>query len=63
MNLNLKENKKLRELIAYLIFGVMTTAVSMLIYFIVLLGGEHILLLSPEDANFYYVRLVGEILQ
>ena len=63
MKLNIKENQKLRELIAYLFFGVLTTAVSMLIYFLVLFGGEHILLLSPEDVRFYYVRLAGEILQ
>ncbi len=63
MKLNLKENKKLRELIAYLIFGVLTTAVSMLIYFIILWAGEYLLSLSPEDGAFYYVRIVAEILQ
>ena len=63
MKLSLKENKKLRELIAYLIFGVLTTAVSMLIYFIILWSGEHLLLLSPEGGAFYYVRIVAEILQ
>ena len=63
MKLSLKENKKLRELIAYLIFGVLTTAVSMLIYFIILWAGEHLLALSPEGGAFYYVRIVAEILQ
>ncbi len=63
MKLGLKENKKLRELIAYLIFGVLTTAVSMLIYFIILWAGEHLLALSPEGGAFYYVRIVAEILQ
>ena len=63
MKLSLKENKKLRELIAYLIFGVLTTVVSMLIYFIILWAGEHLLALSPEGGAFYYVRIVAEILQ
>ena len=63
MKLSLKENKKLRELIAYLIFGVLTTVVSMLIYFVILWVGEHLLALSPEGGAFYYVRIVAEILQ
>ncbi len=63
MNLNIKENKKLRELLMYLIFGVLTTAVSLLIYFITLWCGEYILRLSPSGGEFYYVRLVGEVLQ
>ncbi len=47
----------------YIVFGVLTTAVSLLIYFIVLEVGEHLLSLSPDSGAFYYVRLVGEVLQ
>lgn len=63
MKLSLKENKKLRELISYLFFGVLTTAVSTFIYFVILWLGEHLLALSAEDGRFYYVRLVAEIVQ
>ena len=35
----------------------------MLIYFIILWAGEHLLALSPECGAFYYVRIVAEILQ
>ena len=61
--ISLKENKRLKELIAYLFFGVLTTLVSFLTYFTVLLVGEYVIGLDPNANEFYTVRVVGEILQ
>ena len=54
---------KYREIITYLIFGVITTAVSMGVYFAILLFAEHIGGVSPEDPTFNAIRLVAQILQ
>ena len=56
-------NKTARELVAYLVFGVLTTAVALLTYFGVLAFGEHVLSIEPTASGFYFVRLAAEILQ
>lgn len=55
--------KKYREIITYLFFGVVTTAVSMGIYFAVLAVAEHVGGISPDSQAFNGVRLVAQILQ
>ena len=54
---------KYRELIVYLVFGVITTAVSMGVYFGILLFAEHIASISPDEARFNAVRLIAQIVQ
>lgn len=54
---------KYRELIVYLVFGVITTAVSMGVYFGILLFAEHIAGVSPNEAKFNAVRLIAQIVQ
>lgn len=55
--------KKYREVISYIFFGVITTAVSMGVYFSILAFAEHGLLMDPDDSSFYTVRVVAQILQ
>ena len=55
--------EKYREIIVYLVFGVITTAVSMGVYFAILLCAEHIGGISPEEPRFNAIRLVAQILQ
>ena len=55
--------KKHREIIAYLVFGVITTAVSMGVYFLILAAAEYLGGISPETAEFNAVRLVAQVLQ
>ena len=55
--------KKYREIIVYLVFGVLTTVVSMGVYFAILLVSEHFGNISPEDSAFNGIRLVAQILQ
>lgn len=55
--------EKYREIIAYLVFGVITTAVSMGVYFAILLVAEHFGGISPKDPSFNAIRLVAQILQ
>lgn len=55
--------KKYREIIAYLFFGVVTTMVSMGVYFAILLSAEHLIGVSPSDLKFNAIRLVAQILQ
>lgn len=50
---------KYRELIAYIIFGVITTAVSYGVRFAVLYGGGAMLSLADTDAGFAAVRTVA----
>ena len=54
---------KYREIIVYLVFGVITTAVSMGVYFGILLFAEHILAISPVESRFNIVRLIAQIIQ
>ena len=44
--------KKYREIIAYLFFGVVTTAVSMGVYFAILAVAEHVAGISLSEAKF-----------
>lgn len=55
--------KKHREIIAYLVFGVITTAVSMGVYFLILAAAEYLGGISPEVAEFNAVRLAAQVLQ
>ena len=55
--------KKYREIIVYLIFGVITTAVSMGVYFAILLLAEHVGGISPSSSEFNGIRLIAQILQ
>ena len=58
----MKNKEKLREIVSYLIFGVLTTVVGMGTYFGILLLGEHALHISPDSAEFNAVRVVAQIL-
>ena len=55
--------KKNREIIAYVFFGVITTAVSMGVYFTILTVAENIGGISPEESIFNAVRVIAQILQ
>ena len=57
-----KNKEKLREIVVYLIFGVLTTAVGMGTYFGILWLGEHTLHISPDSTTFNAVRVVAQIL-
>ena len=58
----MKNKEKIREIIVYFIFGVLTTVVGMGTYFGILLLGEHALHISPESPEFNVVRVVAQIL-
>ena len=55
--------EKYREIITYIFFGVITTAVSMGVYFAILLIAEHLGKISPDEARFNIIRLVAQIIQ
>ena len=55
--------EKYREIITYIFFGIITTAVSMGVYFAILILAEHIGGISPEEARFNVIRLVAQIVQ
>lgn len=55
--------KKHREIIAYLVFGAITTAVSMGVYFLILAAAEYLGGISPDAAEFNAVRLAAQVLQ
>lgn len=55
--------EKYREIIIYLVFGVLTTLVSMGVYFGILLFAEHVCKISPNEAGFNVIRLVAQIVQ
>lgn len=54
---------KYREIITYIFFGVITTAVSWIVYFGMLLFAEHVCKISPDEAKFNAIRLVAQIVQ
>lgn len=54
---------KYREIIAYLIFGVVTTAVSMGVYFGILLFAEYVCNISSDEPIFNVIRLIAQIIQ
>lgn len=58
-----KNKDNLREIAVYLLFGVLTTVVSMATYFGVLWFGESVMSISPEATEFNLIRIVAEILQ
>lgn len=58
-----KNKDNLREIAVYLLFGILTTVVSMATYFGVLWFGESVMLISPDATEFHLVRIVAEILQ
>ena len=55
--------EKYREIISYLFFGVITTLVSLGVYFSILSLAEDILAISPSESRFDAVRLVAQVLQ
>ena len=55
--------KKYREIIVYLFFGVITTLVSMGVYFAILAMAEHLWAISPEASEFNLIRLAAQVLQ
>ena len=55
--------KKNREIITYIVFGVVTTAVSMGVYFAILAIAEHVGGVSPSSPEFDGVRLAAQVLQ
>lgn len=55
--------KKYREMITYIVFGVITTAVSMGVYFALLAVFEHVVGVSPDSPEFNAVRLLAEVVQ
>lgn len=55
--------EKYRELISYLFFGVVTTAVSMGVYFATLAAFEYGVGLDPSAAEFNAARLLAQVLQ
>ena len=59
------QNKKklIIELVAYLFFGVMTTVVALVTYFVILWLGEHALGIDPNSGGFYGIRVAAQILQ
>lgn len=55
--------EKHREIIAYVFFGVITTAVSWAVHFAILALGEHLLGMNPESVEYNTVRVVAQVLQ
>lgn len=54
---------KYREIITYIFFGIVTTVVSMGVYFAILLAAEYVGNISPEEPVFNAIRLVAQIIQ
>ena len=54
--------QKNREIIAYLLFGVITTIASKGAYFLVLAAAEHAFEISPSETSFDIVRSVAKVL-
>lgn len=54
---------KYREIITYIFFGIVTTVVSMGVYFSILLVAEYVGNISPEEPVFNAIRLVAQIIQ
>lgn len=55
--------KKYREIIVYLFFGVITTLVSMGVYFAILAIAEHVAHINPDEPVFNAIRLIAQALQ
>ena len=63
MKLDTKNKKAIWELVTYVFFGVLTSAVSMITYFAVLLAGEYGMHIDPSEGRFYAIRVTAQILQ
>lgn len=55
--------EKYREIILYLVFGVLTTLVGTGSYFAMLWGAEQLLSVSPEAPVYHVVRVVAQVVQ
>ena len=55
--------EKYREVIMYLVFGVLTTLVGMGSYFAMLWGAEQLFDVSPEAPVYHVVRGVAQVIQ
>ena len=58
----MKNKEKIREIIVYFIFGILTTVVGMGTYFGILLLGEYALNIPPESNAFNIVRVVAQLI-
>ncbi|MCI6501971.1 MAG: GtrA family protein [Clostridia bacterium] len=63
MKIDLKDKQDRQELVNYVLFGIITSVIATIIYFGILLIGEYVLQIAPDDKRFYWVRLVAQILQ
>ena len=55
--------EKYREIILYLVFGVLTTLVGMGTYFLMLWAAERLFAVSPEAPAYHAVRAVAQVVQ
>ena len=55
--------EKYREILLYLVFGVLTTLVGMGTYFVMLWAAERLFAVSPEVPAYHAVRAVAQVLQ
>ena len=55
--------EKYREIVLYLVFGVMTTLVGMGTYFVILAAADALLPVSPEMPVYHVVRGVAQVIQ
>ena len=55
--------EKYREIVLYLVFGVLTTLVGMGTYFVLLWAAEQVLALTPEMPAYHAVRAVAQVVQ
>lgn len=55
--------EKYREIVLYLVFGVLTTLVGTGTYFVLLWAAEQILGLTPEMPAYHAVRAVAQVVQ
>lgn len=55
--------EKYREIVLYLVFGVLTTLVGMGTYFVMLWGAERLLSISPDAPSYHAVRAVAQVTQ
>ena len=55
--------EKYREILLYLVFGVLTTLVGMGTYFLLLWAAERLLDLAPEAPAYHAVRAVAQVVQ
>ncbi len=61
--MNVKNKGALREILVYMFFGTLTSAIALITYFGILWLGESVLLIPPESKSFNAIRVAAEILQ